>query len=70
LARSKIFFSIAKKNSIARLTLRQNFAAARKIAIARDGFESGCARSQDRREISGARCAIARARNFLFDPRA
>ena len=39
------------------------------IAIAHEGFQSRRARSRDRREISYASRAIARAGNFLFVPR-
>jgi len=66
----KVFFTIATKNSIARVTVRQNCDATRKIEVARDGFQSGFARSHDPREISRTRRAIARDKNFLFDPRA
>ena len=69
-ARSANSFSIAKKNSIARVIMRPNCAATRKIEIARDSFQRGLARSRDRREISCARRAIVCERNFLFDPRA
>jgi hypothetical protein len=42
----------------------------RKNVIACVGFQSKCARSRERSEFSRASRAIARAKNFLFDPRA
>ena len=70
LSKSKIFFRSRENFCCARRYRDDLCPAARKIVIARDGFQSRFARSRDRSKNSRAHRAIARARNFLYDSHA